>query len=195
MFAHRLRFLTCCLRGLLYSSASFSATLFVYSECASVQESRAMGEISFLTREGYEKLKNELEYLKKVRRPEIADHIRIAKEDGDLSENAGYDAAKNEQSFVEGRIMTLEAILKNAEIIEHNGAKDIVRLGGTVTVQEDGYESERFRIVGSPEADPSSGRISNESPLGRALMGKRVHDTVEVNTPAGVASFTILGIG
>jgi transcription elongation factor GreA len=154
-----------------------------------------MGEISFLTREGYEKLKNELEHLQKVRRPEIAEHIRIAKEDGDLSENAGYDAAKNEQSFVEGRIMTLEAILKNAEIIEHNGDKDAIRLGGTVTVQEDGYEPEKFQIVGSPEADPSSGRISNESPLGRALMGMRVHDTVEINTPGGVATFTILEIG
>ena len=92
------------------------------------------------------------------------EHIRIAKEDGDLSENAGYDAAKNEQSFVEGRIMTLEVILKNAQIIENNGYRDTVALGCRVTVQEDGYEPETFQIVGSTEADPSQERISNESP-------------------------------
>lgn len=153
-----------------------------------------MGENSFLTREGYEKLKEELEYLRLVRRPEVAAHIRLAKEDGDLSENAGYDAAKETQSFVEGRIMTLEAILKNAEIIDSNGAKDIVRLGCMVTVQEEGYEPETFQIVGSPEADPSKGRISNESPLGQALLSKGVSDVVDVNTPAGLSAFTILQI-
>ena len=153
-----------------------------------------MGETNFLTQEGYEKLKEELNYLCKVRRPEVAEHIRLAKEDGDLTENAGYDAAKNEQSFVEGRIMTLERILKNAQIIETGGQKDMVALGCKVTVQEDGYEPETFHLVGSPEADPGKGRISNESPLGQALMGKVVKDTVEVNTPAGVTAFTILGI-
>jgi transcription elongation factor GreA len=153
-----------------------------------------MGETSFLTQEGYEKLKEELNYLCKVKRPEVAEHIRIAKEDGDLTENAGYDAAKSEQSFVEGRIMTLEGILKNAQIIETGGQKDTVTLGCKVTVQEDGYEPETFYLVGSPEADPGNGRISNESPLGQALMGKRVKDTVEVNTPGGVTAFTILGI-
>ena len=153
-----------------------------------------MGETSFLTQEGYVKLKEELKYLRIVKRPEVAEHIRIAKEDGDLTENAGYDAAKNEQSFVEGRIMTLEGILKNAQIIEISGQKDTVTLGCKVTVQEDGYEPETFYLVGSPEADPSKGRISNGSPLGRALMGKGVKDTVEVNTPGGVTTFTILGI-
>lgn len=154
-----------------------------------------MGETQFLTQEGYEKLKQELDYLRTVRRPEIAEHIRIAKEDGDLSENAGYDAAKNEQSFVEGRILTLEAILKSAQIIDndrqHNGQ---VSVGCTVTVQEDGFEPETFQIVGSAEADPTRGRISNESPLGRGLLGKRVKDTVEVMAPAGVTTFTILKI-
>jgi transcription elongation factor GreA len=153
-----------------------------------------MVETSFLTREGYERLKEELTYLRMVKRPEIAEHIRIAKEDGDLSENAGYDAAKNEQSFVEGRILTLEAILKGAQIIQNSGNSDVVRLGCQVDVQEDGYDPETYQLVGSPEADPSNGRISNESPLGRALMGKRVGGTVEVNTPSGVAIFTILGI-
>ena len=154
-----------------------------------------MAETNFLTQEGYEKLKKELVYLRTVRRPEVAEHIRIAKEDGDLSENAGYDAAKNEQSFVEGRIMTLEAILKTAQIIEDQGQRDAVTLGSRVTVQEEGYDPETYQIVGSAEADPSGGRISNESPLGRALLGKAVDHIVEVNTPAGITTFRILEIG
>ena len=153
-----------------------------------------MVETSFLTQEGYERLQKELAYLRNVRRPEVAEHIRIAKEDGDLSENAGYDAAKNEQSFVEGRIMTLEAILKSAQIIEDRGQNDAVSLGCRVTVQEEGYDPETYQIVGSPEADPSSGRISNESPLGRALLGKAVDHIVEVNTPGGITTFRIIEI-
>ena len=153
-----------------------------------------MPAIKFLTQEGYEKLNQELVHLCTVRRPEIADHIRIAKEDGDLSENAGYDAAKNEQSFLEGRILTLQAILKNAQIIESNGRSDKVSIGNVVTVQEDGYEPETFQIVGSAEANPSEGRISNESPLGIVLLGKSLSDVVEVNTPSGVSTFTLLNI-
>ena len=153
-----------------------------------------MVETSYLTQEGYEKLNKELQHLRLVRRPEIAEHIRLAKEDGDLSENAGYDAAKYEQAIVEGRIRTLEGILHGAQIINHNGQKDSVVLGSTIRVQEDGYEPEAFQIVGSPEADPSKGRISNQSPLGRAALGKRVGDTVEVNAPSGVSTFTILAI-
>jgi transcription elongation factor GreA len=167
---------------------------FFIAFVAFTQGNQSMGETSFLTREGYEKLKEELKYLRTVKRPEVAEHIRIAKEDGDLSENAGYDAAKNEQSFVEGRIMTLEGILKNAQIIESSGHRDTVTLGCRITVQEDGYDPETFHLVGSPEADPSKGRISNESPLGQALMGKRVNDVVEVNTPGGVTTFAILRI-
>ena len=147
-----------------------------------------------MTQEGYERLNEELIHLRTVKRPEVAEHIRIAKEDGDLSENAGYDAAKNEQSFVEGRILTLEAILQNAEIIENDGRSDRVSVGSVVTVQEDGYEPETFQIVGSAEANPGEGRISNESPLGRALLAKRLGDTVEVNAPRGVVAFTILHI-
>jgi len=153
-----------------------------------------MAETNYLTREGYEKLKKELKYLREVKRLEIAEHIRIAKEDGDLSENAGYDAAKYEQSIVEGRILTIEAILNTAQIIDNDGGNDTVTVGNRVTVQEQGYEPETFHIVGSPEADPSKGRISNESPLGQALLGKAVDDTVEFSTPGGVASFTILAI-
>jgi transcription elongation factor GreA len=153
-----------------------------------------MGDIKFLTREGYKKLQEELVYLRTVKRPEVAEHIRIAKEDGDLSENAGYDAAKNEQAFVEGRIQTLESIIKNAEIIANTSNGEHVSLGCTVTVQEEGYEPETFQIVGSTEANPGAGRISNESPLGQALLGKVVEDNVEIVTPGGVSSFVILAI-
>jgi transcription elongation factor GreA len=99
-----------------------------------------MAETNYLTREGYEKLKEELKYLREVKRLEIAEHIRIAKEDGDLTENAGYDAAKYEQSIVEGRILTVEAILNSAQIIDHDGGNDTVTVGSRVTVQEEGYE-------------------------------------------------------
>jgi transcription elongation factor GreA len=153
-----------------------------------------MTEISYLTREGYDKLKRELKYLREVKRVEIAEHIRIAKEDGDLTENAGYDAAKYEQSILEGRILTLEAILNSAQIIEDNGRTDMVTVGSRVTVQEEGYDPETYHIVGSTEADPSQGRISNESPLGQALLGRAVGDTVAVSTPGGVAPFAILAI-
>lgn len=154
-----------------------------------------MDQVEFLTQEGYDKLRQELDYLRTVKRPQIAEHIRIAKEDGDLSENAGYDAAKNEQAFVEGRILTLESILKSAQIITIERAQNgLVTVGCRVTVQEDGFDPETFQIVGSTEADPSSGRISNESPLGRGLLGKRVNDSIEIVAPAGVTTFTILNI-
>ena len=153
-----------------------------------------MAETNYLTREGYEKLKEELKYLREVKRVEIAEHIRLAKEDGDLSENAGYDAAKYEQSLVEGRILTLEAILSNAKIIKHDVQTDVVTVGNRVTVQEEGYDPETYHIVGSAEADPSQGRISNESPLGQALLGRAVGDTVQVSTPGGVTSFAVLAI-
>jgi transcription elongation factor GreA len=153
-----------------------------------------MSETKFLTREGYQKLQQELEYLRTEKRAEVADHIRIAKEDGDLRENAGYESAKLEQAFVEGRIQTIEEILKYAQIIEHDGNSDIVALGATVIVQEESYEPETFQIVGSAEANPTAGRISNASPLGRALLGRRVGDVVDVNTPVGVSSFEIIEI-
>ena len=151
-------------------------------------------EVHFLTPEGKERLERELEFLRLVRRPEVAEHIRIAREDGDLSENAGYDAAKEEQAHVEGRILTLENILKNAQLIENDGNSSSVVVGSKVTVQEDGYDPETFHIVGSAEVDPRQGRISNKSPLGQALLGKSAGDTVEVSTPNGVTVFAILQV-
>ena len=151
-------------------------------------------ESHFLTPEGKERLEQELEYLQQVRRPEVADHIRLAREDGDLSENAGYDAAKEEQAHCEGRILTLESILKNAQIIQNNGYSSTVLVGSTVTVQEEGYDPETYHIVGSAEVDPVQGRISNKSPLGRAVLGKSAGDNVQVNAPNGVTVFAILEV-
>jgi transcription elongation factor GreA len=151
-------------------------------------------EVNYLTPEGFQRLNDELEHLRSVRRPEVAEHIRIAREDGDLSENAGYDAAKEEQAYVEGRILTIEAILRNASIIEDNGESNRVRIGCRVTVREDGYEPETFHIVGPAEVNPVEGRISNKSPLGRAILGSQVGDKIQVNTPGGLSTFVVLEI-
>lgn len=148
----------------------------------------------FLTPEGKRKLEEELEYLRSVKRPQVAQRIRAAKEEGDIMENVGYDDAKNEQAFLEGRILTIESILKHAVLIEEEGPSDRVRLGSRVTVVERGGEPETFRIVGSAEADPSNGLISNESPLGKALLGHEVGEEVAVNTPGGLRYFTIVEI-
>lgn len=153
-----------------------------------------MSDTRFLTREGYAKLEQELHYLRTVKRAEIADQIRIAKEDGDVSENAGYETAKLEQAFLEGRIIALEEILKRAEIIDSTQFSGAVMLGSTVVVQEDTYDPETFQLVGSDEANPTEGRISNESPLGKMLLGRRVGDTVQVSTPNGVTVFKVLEI-
>lgn len=149
---------------------------------------------TFLTPEGYRKLSEELKYLTTVRRPEIARAIHEAKLDGDVMENAGYDEAKQQQAFVEGRIMTIEAMLKNAVIIEANGPSDTVVLGSSVTVVEEGCPPETYTIVGSAEADPEAGRISNESPLGKSLIGHRIGDRVTFVTPGGPVEVEILGI-
>jgi transcription elongation factor GreA len=149
---------------------------------------------TFLTQEGHEKLEEELQYLKTVRRPEVAEAIHEAKMDGDVSENAGYEEAKRQQAFLEGRIMTLEVMLKNAVIIEQNGPSDTVILGSRVTVVEEGFEPETYTIVGSAEANPGDGRISNESPLGSALLGCRVGAKVTFETPAGPAEMELLSI-
>jgi transcription elongation factor GreA len=149
---------------------------------------------TFLTPEGHRKLEDELIYLTTVRRPEVAKAIHEAKLDGDVSENAGYEEAKRQQAFLEGRIMTIESMLKNAVLIESNGPSDTVVLGSRVTVVEDGWEPETYSIVGSAEADPGAGRISNESPLGKALMGHHVGDTVAFEAPGGTVTVEILGI-
>jgi len=149
---------------------------------------------TFLTPEGYQKLKEELHHLTTVRRPEVAAAIHEAKMDGDVSENAGYEEAKRQQGFLEGRIMTVEAMLKNAILIEMNGPSETVILGSTVTVEEDGWDPETYIIVGSAEADPGSGRISNKSPLGKALMSHRVGETVAFEAPGGSIEMRILRI-
>ncbi len=149
----------------------------------------------FLTPEGRSKLEAELENLRTVRRAEIAERIHSAKEEGDIMENSAYDEAKNEQAFVEGRIMTIEQMLKNAVMIDATRATDLVGVGSYVTVMERGArEDEIFQIVGSAEADPTRGRISNESPVGRALLGKRVGEEVPVKTPDGVRYLKITEI-
>ncbi|MDE2483584.1 MAG: transcription elongation factor GreA [bacterium] len=149
-----------------------------------------------LTAEGLEKLQNELDELKTVHRKEVNDRIRQAKEYGDLSENAEYEDAKQEQAFIEGRILKLEAMIRGARILDESEyAADEAHLGATVKVKDlknnDSYE---FHIVGSAEADPKLQRISNESPLGRALIGHKKGETVDVTTPRGVVKYKIEAI-
>jgi transcription elongation factor GreA len=149
----------------------------------------------FLTQEGFKKLEEELQYLETDKRAQVAARIHSAKEEGDITENAEYEDAKHEQAFVEGRIMTLRAMIRNAQLIEDDGPSDEVRLGSRVVVQEEGLdEAETYSIVGSAEADPSNGRVSNESPMGQALMGQRVGANVSYQAPAGEMRLTILRI-
>ena len=148
---------------------------------------------TYLSKDGLQKLRAELDEMVYVRRPEIATRIHDATQNGDLTENAEYEEAKNEQAFVEGRIQTLEALILNAILIEENHATDHVQIGSTVVLRSDDGE-ERFSIVGSAEARPAEGRISNESPVGRALLGRRKGDSVVVRVPAGDFSYTILEI-
>jgi transcription elongation factor GreA len=147
-----------------------------------------------LTPEGRAKLKAELDYLLTVRRPQVAEQLRQAIDGGDLTENVGYEDAKHEQSFVEGRILTLEALLKRAVVVEDAQASELVSFGCLVTVKERDGAKEKYRIVGSAEADAREGRISNESPLGRALLNHRIGDEVTVEAPDGVLEFKILDI-
>ena len=150
----------------------------------------------FLTAEGKAKLESELEFLQTVRRQEVAQRIRAAKEGGDVTDNADYDDAKMEQAFVEGRILTIESLLKNATLIDNipNGSSNGVHLGSRVTVVDNEEFTETYLIVGSAEARPAEGRISNESPLGRALIGKHVGDDVSVAAPSGLLLYRILNI-
>ena len=144
---------------------------------------------SYLTRQGYMKLQDELDYLRTVKRQEVANRLHEAMEGGELIEDAEYEAAKNEQAFVEGRIQELEILLANARVIEETGKMDVAQIAAKVTIKEGDYEPEIYTIVGPAEANPREGRISNESPLGRALIGHRAGDTVTVDAPDG--SFTI----
>jgi len=148
---------------------------------------------NFLTPEGLAKLEEELEYLRTVRRQEVAEKIQQAKELRSAVNSPEYEDAKNEQGFVEGRILALEKIIKNAVIIHHEAA-DLVELGSKVTVRHQDGSEEDYTIVGSAEVNPGEGKISNVSPVGKALLGKRVGDEVEVAVPAGVLKVKIVGI-
>jgi transcription elongation factor GreA len=149
-----------------------------------------------LSPEGLRKLEEELEHLKTVRRAEVAERIKQAREFGDISENSEYVDAKNEQAFIEGRILTLEKMIRNARIVsEGDGPAGVVTVGSTVKFQDlDTGEVSEYTIVGSTEADPLASKISNESPVGKALLGATVGKTVEVTVPAGVLKLKVLEV-
>ena len=149
-----------------------------------------------LTKEGMAKLQEELDFLVTVRRPQIARRIQEAKELTSAQNNAEFDDAKNEQAFVEGRILTLERIIQNATLIDEEEAHHStrVRLGSTVSVTTSDGQEEHYTIVGSAEANPAEGRISNESPVGKALLNKKVGDEIKAKVPAGTLRFTITTI-
>ena len=151
-----------------------------------------MAEEVILTKEGKEELEKRLEYLKVEKRAEITERIKVAREFGDLSENAEYDAAKNEQAMIEGEILEIEEKLKHAVIIKETSKKGTVSLGSKVDIyDEDLGELMTYEIVGTTEADVEQGRISNESPIGNALLGKKANDVVKVAVPAGITTVTI----
>ncbi len=149
-----------------------------------------------MTNEGKEKLENELDYLKAVKRKEVVERIKIARSFGDLSENSEYDSAKEEQAFVEGRITTLENMIRNAKIIvEDKSNADVVSLGKTVTFMElPNGDEETYIVVGSAEADPFEGKISNDSPIARSLMGHKVGAKLSVQTPGGEMTVKITSV-
>lgn len=147
-----------------------------------------------LTEDGYNKLVEKLNYLKSVRRIEVAERLKAAIALGDLSENSEYDDAKNEQAFLEGEIMDLEAKIRNSDIIR-SGAGDVVQMGSKVKVKDLEFdEVETYMLVGSTEADPDEFKISNESPLGTAILGQKVGSVVDVHAPAGVIKYEIMEI-
>ncbi len=152
------------------------------------------GEPNYLTPDGKRRLEEELEHLSTTKRKELADRLFVATRQGDLAENADYIHAKEEQAFLEGRIKTIQALLRNVVLIEEQSGGE-VRIGSKITVHEDGTDDpETFLVVGAAEADPAKGRISHVSPLGQALMGKMVGDKVTVQAPAGEIVFRIVGI-
>jgi len=149
-----------------------------------------------VTLDGHAKLLEELEHLVTVRRPKIIRAVATAREEGDLRENAGYDAARNDQGFIEGRIRDIESILKRIDIIDEDAVSadgSLVTIGATVTITIDG-DDETYTIVGAVEANPNEGRISNESPFGKALLGKRVGDSVDIKTPVTTLNAKIVSV-
>ena len=150
---------------------------------------------NFLTQEGYDKLQNELNFLRNEKRQEVAARLREASDGEDLIENAEYEASKNEQAFVEGRIQELDILLATAKIITEDVKSDSVTIGSKIIIQEDGFdEKESFVIVGAAEANPLEGRISNESPLGKALLGGKKGDMVNVHAPDGEYTVKIMKV-
>lgn len=150
--------------------------------------------ITFLTREGYEKLQEELEFLRTVRRQEIANRLHEAMEGGELIENAEYEDAKNEQAFVEGRIKELEILLATARVITEEDKHENIQVGTKVTLKEAGSDPETYIIVGAAEANPRGGKISNESPLGKALLNHKSGDNVKVEAPGGSFEVQIIKV-
>jgi transcription elongation factor GreA len=153
-----------------------------------------MTQPNYLTPEGEAKLNAELQELKGPKREELSQRLRSAIQMGDLSENADYHKAKEDQGFLEGRIQEIEAILRNTVIIEKSTGQDFVFIGSHVTIQEGSDDPEEYHLVGPTEADPRKGKISHESPIGRALMNKKVGDIAEAETPGGNIKFKILKI-
>jgi transcription elongation factor GreA len=149
----------------------------------------------YLTQEGFKRLDGELEHLRTVKRPEVSDRIRRSKDMNDVTDNAEYDEAKSEQSFIEGRIVELELTLANAQIIQDSGSTEYVGLGSRVKVRDDEGDEDDYRIVGSMEADAKHGMISNESPVGRALLGKKPGESATVVAPGGSFTLTVVTIG
>ena len=158
-----------------------------------------MPTTNFLTKEGFQKLQEELDHLRTVKRQEVADRLHEAMEGGELIENAEYEAAKNEQAFVEGRIQELEILLATANIIEESNGKakknDVIHVGSKVTIKEGNFEAETFTIVGAAEANPRDGKISNESPIGKAILNHKLGDVVKVETPGGTYNVKIIKVG
>lgn len=153
---------------------------------------------NFLTKEGFQKLQEELDHLRTAKRQEVAERLHEAMEGGELIENAEYEAAKNEQAFVEGRIQELDLLLATAQIITENGkAKkhDAIQVGSKVTIKEGNFEAETFTIVGAAEANPREGKISNESPIGKAILSHKIGDVVKVETPGGTYNVKIIKVG
>jgi len=148
----------------------------------------------YLTKESFKRIKKQLEELKTVKRSEIAERIQEAKDLGDLSENAEFSAAKNEQSFNEGKILELEDILRSAIMIEGKGRTDIVSIGSRVKVKINNSQEQEYTVVGDNDTDPFHGKISHRSPLGQAFLGKRVGESGEIRVPKGIMKFKIINI-
>ncbi len=152
---------------------------------------------TFLTKEGYQKLADELEHLRTEKRVEVANRLHEAMEGGELIENAEYEAAKNEQAFVEGRILELEMLLASARVIDEKSKKDksgIIQVGSTVTISEDGGAAEKYTIVGAAEANPREGKISNESPIGRTVLNHHAGEELNVEAPGGTFKVKIIKV-